>query len=384
MRDKLTILGNGSSALLAAIAFSKLGIPIDLFCDLSKKNDTNLVTFLSYFSLKYLTDIGIDQLSEQNYEKINDIECFYINKRNNSKTNLNFKDKNFKTLGQIVPNNDLFNYLLQKVIEDKNVEIIEEDIEDITKDKDSTKISLSSGKSYSTKLLILTDGKNKFTSKFTKSQFIKKPFDQTALSIDSHVKRNYQNTAYQFFTKDGPLALLPVNNHRSSFVWSLSDNSEILDFSKEKIKNEIYKYTKMYIEEPIINSIHKHKLVFSFSKNMTCKNVILLGEAAHIVHPIAGQGFNLTLKDLNALYKILDRYLSLGYNLSHEFILKEFEKQRIPDNTLFSFSTMFMSDAFFSKNDLINKSIESSFKILNRSPFIKKKIMKSATGREIF
>ena len=98
---------------------------------------------------------------------------------------------------------------------------------------------------------------------------------------------------------------------------------------------------------------------------------------------IAGQGFNLTLKDISALYCILDRYLSLGYELNHKFIFNDFYKQRIPDNTLFSFSTMLMSDAFNTQNNFINNSIEASFKILNRVPFIKKKIMKVASGREI-
>ena len=110
----------------------------------------------------------------------------------------------------------------------------------------------------------------------------------------------------------------------------------------------------------------------------------MLGESAHTVHPIAGQGFNLTLKDISTLYSVLDRYLSLGYELNHKFIFNDFYKQRIPDNTLFSFSTIIMSDAFISKNNFINKSIETSFKILNRVPLIKKKIMEVASGREIF
>ena len=110
----------------------------------------------------------------------------------------------------------------------------------------------------------------------------------------------------------------------------------------------------------------------------------MLGESVHTVHPIAGQGFNLTLKDIKALYSVLDRYLSLGYELNHKSIFNDFYKQRIPDNTLFTFSTMFMSDAFISQNNFINKSIETSFKILNRATFIKKKIMKVASGREIF
>ena len=140
----------------------------------------------------------------------------------------------------------------------------------------------------------------------------------------------------------------------------------------------------MYIDELNIHSINKHKLVFSFNKNMTYKNIIMLGESVHTVHPIAGQGFNLTLKDISSLYNVLDRYLSLGYELNHKFIFNDFYKQRIPDNTLFSFTTMFMNDAFISENYLINQSIEASFKILSRVPLIKKKIMKFASGREIF
>ena len=384
MLDKLTISGNGSSALLAALSFSRLGISIDLFCNISKKNDTNLVTFLSSLSLKYLSDIGIGQLSDQKYETINDIECCYINKRNDKKTKLKFTDRNIKPLGKIIPNGDLYDFLLLKVKDTKNISIIEDEISDINFDEGNAIVNLSSGRSYHTKLFIFTDSKNKFIHNFTKTNYIKKPFDQTALSIDANVKRSNQNTAYQFFTKDGPLAILPVNDQRCSFVWSLKDNSEILDYTKEQIEKEIYKYAQMYINELNIHSINKHKLVFSFNKNMTYKNIIMLGESAHTVHPIAGQGFNLTLKDVSTLYSLLDRYLSLGYELNHRFIFKNFYKQRISDNTLFSFLTMFMSDAFFSKNKFINKSIENSFKTLNRLPFVKRRIMKVASGREIF
>ena len=384
MADKLTILGNGSSALLTAFALSRLGISIDLFCDLSKKNDTNLVTFLSSFTLKYLNSIGIDQLSLQKYENINEIECCYINKNNNDNSVLNFENNKVKPLGRIIPNNDLFDLLYQKVINAENIKIIKEEIIDIDFNDDQSTISLASKKSFNAKLLIFTDSKNRFVKNLTSNKFIKKSFNQTALSIDANVNRSHLNTAYQFFTKDGPLALLPVNNKRSSFVWSLKNESAILDYSKEEIAKEIYKYSEKYVSQLSINSITKHKLMFSFSKNMYFKNVILLGEAAHIVHPIAGQGFNLTLKDISALCDVIDRYSSLGYELNHKFILKEFSITRIPDNTLFSFSTKFMNDAFFSKNNLINKSVETSFKVLNRLPFIKKSLMMTASGRKIF
>ena len=384
MPDKVTILGNGSSALLTAIALSRLGISIDLFCDLSKKNDTNLVTFLSSFTLKYLYRIGIDQLFLQKYENINEINCCYINKQNNQNTILNFEDHKIKPLGRIIPNHDLFDLLYQKVVDTENIKIIKENIVDIDFNSDQSTISLESKKNYNTKLLIFTDNKNRFISNLSSNKLIKKSFNQTALSIDANVNRSHLNTAYQFFTKDGPLALLPVNNQHSSFVWSLKNGSTILDYSKEEIEKEIYKYSEKYVSKLSINSITKHKLAFSFSKNMYFKNVVLLGEAAHIVHPIAGQGFNLTLKDISTLCDVIERYSSLGYELNHQFIFKEFSKTRMPDNTLFSFSTKFMNDAFFSQNNLINKSVETSFKVLNRLPFIKKSLMMTASGRKIF
>ena len=157
MLDKLTILGNGSSALLAAVAFSRLGISIDLFCNTSKKNDLNLVTFLSSLSLEYLSDIGINQLSDQKYETINNIECCYINKNNNKKTELKFKDRKIKPLGKVIPNNDLYDFLLLKVRDTKNISILEDEISDINFDAGKAIVNLSSGKSYYTKLFIFTD-----------------------------------------------------------------------------------------------------------------------------------------------------------------------------------------------------------------------------------
>ena len=112
--------------------------------------------------------------------------------------------------------------------------------------------------------------------------------------------------------------------------------------------------------------------------------MIFLGESAHKIHPLAGQGFNLTIKDIQTLQSTLSKYASLGYELNHEFIFEDFSNKRLPDNALSSFSTMFMSDYFFSNNSIVNKSIEASFKTLNKVPFIKRKIMMAATGKKVF
>lgn len=384
MQDKLTILGNGTSSLVAAIALSNLGIPVDVFSNYPKENDTNLVTFLSTNSLNYLNSIGLDQLSKINNEPINDIECFYINKTNNKKTSLFFSDHKVKPLGTIIANNDLYKILYDQITEIEHIRIITDEILGITFDHPHTNLKMATGETYTAKIIIVTDSQNKCIQKSSTLKLITKDFNQIALSIDAGVMRNSKHTAFQYFTKDGPLALLPINNLRSSFVWSLQNDSEILQYSKKQLETEISKYINLHANNLSINSINQHKLVFNFSKNMTYQNMIFLGESAHKIHPLAGQGFNLTIKDIQTLQSTLSKYASLGYELNHEFIFEDFSNKRLPDNALSSFSTMFMSDYFFSNNPIVNKSIEASFKTLNKVPFIKRKIMMAATGKKVF
>lgn len=381
MQNKVTIIGSGTSALLTALSISKLGLNVDIFSDASERQDSNLVTFLSSNSIFFLNEIGLNNVAQSESEPIHSIECYYENKNSHEKTALKFNDLQIKNFGKIIKNKYLYNSVLEQVKLDTKINIKKSKINSIQLDNGFVNISIDNEKCFVPKLLIIPEKKNIIFSDFFNQYIIQKDFQQTALSIEAKLSRVKNNTAYQFFTKDGPLAILPMKNDSSSLVWSLNNQSKLLQYSKDQLENEILKYIMPFVRDFSIQSIDKYPLSFNFFKKMTYKNLIILGEAAHTIHPLAGQGLNLSIKDIGTLVNIFKKYLTIGYDVNDENILKDFSNQRLTDNAIFSFSTMFMSDFFLSKNKLINKSIETSFKFLDRFPYVKRKIIKSATGK---
>lgn len=379
MQKNIAIIGNGLSALLSAISISKLGINVQLFDQKKSLHESNLVTFLSEHSLGFINKLGFEKKLFLSYENINEIECLYFNKKTEKKTELNFISSNENLMGKILPNKFLYNTIYEKLLKIPNIKI-HSDIIKAIEFNDGYVTLEANNNIFKTNLVIVADGKNSFIKKILPNNFITKQFNQTALSINLELERISQNKAYQYFTKDGPLAVLPVTNKTSSIVWSLKNNSEILKFSSQELEDKIKKIMGSDYKSLKLSTVEKYPLSFQYSKKITYKNLVIIGDTAHSIHPLAGQGLNLTIKDIVSLSSIIRKYLNLGYEIQSNLILDDFANVRSADNATYSFSTMFMSNLFLSENKIINKSIELSFKVLNRIPMIKNKIIKSATG----
>ena len=93
-------------------------------------------------------------------------------------------------------------------------------------------------------------------------------------------------------------------------------------------------------------------------KSLFYKNIVLIGNIAHNIHPIAGQGLNLSIKDIALFVKQINKYKSLGYKLNDQMILEEFEMKRKLDNTAYSFGT-FSLNGYFSSNNKFDKLYSS-------------------------
>ena len=91
---------------------------------------------------------------------------------------------------------------------------------------------------------------------------------------------------------------------------------------------------------------------------------------------------NLTIKDITSLRLIIKKYLNIGYEINSELLADEFYSLRSLDIKTYSFGTYALSHAFFSNNNIMNRTLGFSFKILNRIPFLKNKIIKSAIGSD--
>ena len=182
-------------------------------------------------------------------------------------------------------------------------------------------------------------------------------------SILKHNKIS-NNIASQTFTDNGPLAFLPLSNTETSVVYSIKNK-------KNHLKNEeLVKLVKSYSEKykrAYFSKFEKFYIKFSLSKKYYHRNILLFGDALHKIHPLAGQGFNMTVKNID---------LGLPINT---FILKKFEKETKSKNLIFAKGIDLINDFFILDNVLNNKISKNIFPIINKSVFIKNYINKIAS-----
>ena len=190
--------------------------------------------------------------------------------------------------------------------------------------------------------LIINCDSNNFLSKKFFTKKIDKNYDNLAYTTVLKHKEIENNIAIQIFTKSGPIAFLPISNNETSVVCSLDiknrkyNDSDVLDLiNKHNPKYQIKKIPKL----------SSFNLSLSNLRNYHYKNILAFGDLLHRIHPLAGQGFNMTIRDIKVLSEIIQNKIDLGMQLDSS-ILIEFEKETKNKNFLFSNSIDFIYEAF--------------------------------------
>ena len=214
-------------------------------------------------------------------------------------------------------------------------------------------------------------GNSKLYNKIDYGRAIKKNYKEIA--ITTTIKHNSKiNNASQFFLKEGPLAILPFGKDAFSLVWSVSNS--FFYKNNSSLKKKIEMKLKTLLSNTIIKNISEIQS-FPISLNLKTryfnKNTIILGDGLHTVHPMAGQGFNLVLRDIKKLSELIAKTLKLGLLLKNSFLFKDFYQSRKPENIILGLGIN-LTNTFFKDNKYffpIKKIILNNVKKFN---FIKK------------
>ncbi len=387
MRYDFTIFGSGISAKITSCLLARDGFKVCLVTDKKQgleKPPTNLVTFLSVGSLNYLSSQFPDIAFFSKYPEIRAIKCQLNDLNKNRHQSIKFNNESNEILGKIVKNTELEQYLDNKIIKLNNINIINSNppahVENIT---DGVKLTLKSGEVLLSDLFLLSSSQIDI-SKQLEISFIEQDLKQQALSISIKANLLHKNCAFQKFTSDGPLALLPYSDKEASIVWSLNSNSEILIKNNEELINSINDHLQKEITSTKIISIEKHNLKFVYAKRLRSKNIVLLGNIAHNIHPIAGQGLNLSIKDIALFLKLMTKYRSIGYRVNNNVVLEEYEINRKLDNAAYSFGTFLLNDILSSNNQLINFTARKGIRLTDKIRPLKRIFTDSATGNKFF
>ena len=383
MNYDFIIYGGGISSEIAALALAKNNFSVCYVKNqTTQKTESNLVTFLSSGSINYLCSIINDPLE---FNKFNDIEKITCRLATiNDGSSITFDSEPNSTMGKILPNKIISEQLAISLKENKNIDTLFI-TKSIRKEMHSNKVSIfiDEQKEIFARVLILSVRDENLLEQ-NNIKFISQNLNQTALSIDVKGEFKKKKHAFQTFTSSGPLAFLPYSHNQASLVWSLKNGSKELNYEKSKLESKVNDYFEKEIGALKIENIETHKLNFLYAKKLYHENTVVMGNIAHNIHPIAGQGLNLSIKDISLFVEIILKYTSLGYEMNNRMAFKEFNQLRKIDNAAYSFGTLALDKILKSKNTFLSMFANMGIKILDKNNLLKRKIIKNATGVENF
>jgi 2-polyprenyl-6-methoxyphenol hydroxylase-like FAD-dependent oxidoreductase len=367
-KQKICIIGDGLTGLSAAIILSQENIKIDLYAGNNRKNklkNDSRTTAISESSYQFLRQkLNIKEILFLAHKEIS---LFFEDKKK-IKNFLNFKESK-KNLMYIFQNKVLKRNLEIKIAKKKNIKLIKKNITSI--DYKTGSVILNK-KNFDYDLIILCiGGHSKLYSKISQERSIKKNYKEVALTtvISHHSKINKVS---QFFLKEGPLAILPFGKNVFSVVWSVSNlffykNNKLLKkILNLKIKNLLGNFKVRKIE-----NIESYPIHLNLKTKYFKSNILILGDGLHTIHPMAGQGFNLVLRDIKKLSELMSKTLKLGLLFKSSFLLKDFYKARKPENIILGLGIN-LTNMFFKDNKYFSPMKKMILNNLSKSNFIKK------------
>ncbi len=213
-------------------------------------------------------------------------------------------------------------------------------------------------------LIINSEINNSITKKFFQKK-IEKNYGTLAHTSIIYHKKIENKTATQIFTKNGPLAFLPLSNNQTSIVFS---NNSVEKIDKKKFLEIIKKYSDKY-KVNRLSDVETFNIKFSVLRNYNFKNILSFGDLIHKVHPLAGQGFNMTIRDIKSLSKILDDNIKLGLN-DGEIIAQKFQENNKHLNFMYGLGIDSINTFFKIDNKIKNNFSIPIFKILKNNKIL--------------
>ncbi len=342
---KVSILGNGLTSLTLAMSLANQGVKVDIFSDKKIKKNNKIQTLgISKSNVDFFNDNILN--IEKFLWKIDQIEILSDNLKN--KKILNFSNKD-NTLFSIVRNFDLYNHLLLNLKKNKLVNF-----------KKNINYSNLIKKEY--KLIFNCDYNHLISKKFFNRKIEKNYNSFAHISVLEHKKISNNRTARQIFTKKGPLAFLPISATKTSVVYSVREKKNI-NF-ENIIKNYNTKYDILKINKSI-----SFELKLCNLRSYYYKNIIAFGDLLHKIHPLAGQGFNMTIRDIKIIHKLINFKKTHGLDLDNS-ICKDFEKNNKDKNYLFSNGIDLIYEYFNFENKIKSNILSKSLKFLGKNKIV--------------
>lgn len=244
-------------------------------------------------------------------------------------------------------------------------------------------VTLSDGRMVSGRLLVGADGRQSGTATRAGIARVGHDYGQIALVAAVDHDLPHGGTAHQYFMPTGPLAILPLPGNRSSIVWSeaRAEAQEILALPDEAFLDVLRpRFGDFLGQIRLAGPRFSYPLNLTLAERYVAPRVALIGDAAHGVHPIAGQGLNLGLRDVAALAEVLIQARRRGEDIGADAVLARYQEWRRPDATALALGMDGVNALFSNRNPLLRVAREIGMGLVDAMPPLRRGFMRQAAG----
>ena len=386
----LIIVGGGMAGASLAVALSGHGLSMLLIEAAEPAAETipnydDRAIALAYGSSKILQSIGVWQGMRHKAEPIRSI---HVSERGGfGFTHLEDTREEVPALGYVITARDLGSGLLAALRLCKDVEVMAPaSVVGLSQDQESVQISVEQQgqlTTLSSKLLVAADGGNSFIRKELGLPVRSWKYGQNAVIANLTPGRNHDNVAYERFTDQGPVAFLPMSDNRCALVWTVNDETidEVMAYSDEHFLQEVQaRFGWRLGRLQKVGKRSAYPLVHLHAPNSVSGRVAVIGNAAHSLHPIAGQGFNLGIRDVAVLAEVVVDAQKTNMDVGGESVLKSYEEWRKRDQQGVAMATDGLVRLFTNPLGAVRLMRNMGMLTVDALPFLRRPLARSAMG----
>jgi len=367
-KQKICIIGGSLTGLVTAISLSKLNCSIDLITGNAMQNlKSNRTIAVSENNFDFLNKLNISESLKREVWTCSIMKLYteIKNEKFSKIFELNNENKQEKIL-YMLENSKIMKLMMSKIQQIKSISVKNhKKVSSISTSGLLKSVKFNNNISKYNLVIICTGYNSSLIKNLFNDQVIENSYKESAITTILSHSSHKNNTVRQIFLENEILALLPISNTKTSIVWFAKNDVRKKNdlFLKKKIKL----YAKNYLKNiKFVTNIEYKGLNLLIRNKYYLDRTLLFGDALHVIHPFVGQGFNMTLKDLACLEKILTQKINLGLDIGSLDVLSEFSSETKPRNFAFSVGVDLLKNSFSYK-----KLRNSILMILNKSNFAK-------------
>ncbi len=386
-RTELAVAGGGLTGMTLAIACAQAGIEVALIDRLEPKamlkpGFDGRTTALSFGSRRLMDAIGVWPELAPVAQPILEIRVadgaspFFLH--------YDHKAIGDNPMGYIVENAALRRALYRRAKGLKNLRILApKGVAKVADEGAFARVTLDDGSAVKALLVAACDGRNSALREAAGIECLRWSYRQTAIVAVVKHERPHRGVAVEHFRPAGPFAILPMTGNRSSIVWTEAAEiaPKLLKLAPDKFHAELARRFGDFLGAvELAGPVWSHPLGFIHANRYTSARLALVGDAAHAIHPIAGQGLNLGLRDVASLAEIAVDARRLGLDIGASNLLARYERWRRFDGVALAAVTDGLNRLFSNKSKALAGMRDLGLGAVNRMPGMKKVLMRHAMG----